>query len=56
MKTFEYGDQLGDGGHASGSEVLSDGHLQQEDGDAAEDHRDEVDDQEDACRQEEGSV
>ena len=48
--TFEYGDQLRYGRHSAGAEVLAHGHLQQEDGDAAEDHRDEVDDEEDSCR------
>ena len=46
--TFEHGAELGDERHAARAEVLADGHLLEEDGDAAEGHRREVDDQEGA--------
>ena len=44
--TFEHGTELGDEGHSARSEVLADGDLLEEDRDAAEDHRDEVDEEE----------
>ena len=43
--TFQDRAELTYEGHAPGAEVLADGHLLEEDGDAAEDHGDEVDDQ-----------
>ena len=43
--TFEHGTELGDEGHSARSEVLADGDLLEEDRDAAEDHRDEVDEE-----------
>ena len=44
--TFEHGTELGDEGHSARSEVLADGDLLEEDRDTAEDHRDEVDEEE----------
>ena len=43
--TFQDRAELTYEGHAPGAEVLADGHLLEEDGDAAEDHGDEVDNQ-----------